>query len=401
MWGSGTASGTDAFDQSNPGPFLGVAVSPTARWAVSAFTDDNVATSSCVHGLRTDAVFAAFASSLAYSGWWDLQSFDADGFTLVVRDAMGFAQRVHYLALGGPELQAAVGLALEPSATGLQDVTGVGFEPDVVLMAPTRLSSAPPVTGLDLVAGLGFAAKDGVGAITQACLTTFALHNFAAGNTAGYAREGDVLARVGWNDVSGTQVMRTRALVTTMLADGFRLDWVQRQTTGAQHPYLALKGVKAHVGSVLTQTDTVTQIVETGVGFAPVALLGLTHGQNANASGSPSPGALWGVGAATGPTNRATMAFLDVNNADPTRGYRAVDHDAWLTYIAPNFPGSVEMLLDLVSMDTDGFTAIMDDADAAQRFVGYLALGSTDGEPPPGGTLPLFFSTYARRRRRV
>ena len=53
---------------------------------------------------RNDAVVAVMTAAGVVDGLLDLQSFDSDGFTLVVDDVMPRDQRISYLALGGTGL---------------------------------------------------------------------------------------------------------------------------------------------------------------------------------------------------------------------------------------------------------------------------------------------------------
>ena len=83
------------------------------------------------HIWRPDAVACAFFSANAYV--LELDSMDADGFTVNVADASA-GNIVHgYLAIDSAA--AAVGHATQPDAPGLATFTGLGFEPAGVLFA--------------------------------------------------------------------------------------------------------------------------------------------------------------------------------------------------------------------------------------------------------------------------
>src|SRR5687768_3642516 len=73
----------------------------------------------------------------------DLISFDSDGFTLDFTNATSGDIRIFYLALGGDDLTHAkvVNWAM-PTTTGPKAVTGVGFQPDLILNAWADITAA-------------------------------------------------------------------------------------------------------------------------------------------------------------------------------------------------------------------------------------------------------------------
>jgi hypothetical protein len=72
----------------------------------------------------------------------------ADGFTVNWTTAAGHANvLINFLALGGTNVSAKVGDVATNSGTGTQSITGVGFEPDVVLFLANASSNAATEAG--------------------------------------------------------------------------------------------------------------------------------------------------------------------------------------------------------------------------------------------------------------
>ena len=134
FWWSGRTEATDTVGRANSQNGFGVAVTSTDRRAITISGIDAQGTSDNQRAHSNVACILSVSNTPAIDGAMDLQSINPDGFTLIVDDAFPTSLRVHYLALGGDSLEAAAsGQFQEPLATGDQDTTTVGFEPDCVL----------------------------------------------------------------------------------------------------------------------------------------------------------------------------------------------------------------------------------------------------------------------------
>ncbi len=69
------------------------------------------------------------------------------------------------------------------------------------------------------------------------------------------------------------------------------------------------------------------------------------------------------------------MGTLDENGTADSETARAVEHDEVYANIATD--DTIEGLLDIKSIDSDGFTCVMDDPDPSAAFVPYMAFGDT------------------------
>jgi len=366
FWWNGRDDAADAAGTANHRRGIGWAISTTGRRVCFTQSQDAQLSSVADRAYREDACIGTLTTGGAVEGLADLQSLDAGGFTLVIDDAFATAFRVHYLALGGDDLtNTAVGTFQEPVGTGAQDVTDVGFEPACVLFASIVQTAAPPNVATASYLMIGAA----TGPAQAATRVGWARDAQATMDTFAYCRSGECIGH------PAATTMDSRATFDNFLVNGFRLNWVERDAFQRQIFYLALKGGRYAVGDLLTQTDTVTPIVETGLGVGtPVALLFVSAGHAQSAADTVDAHDEWSVGAATRPTERAAMSVLDedgVADSDITTG---ISYDA--IYQNLSDANVVEGEMDLTSLDSDGFTCLMDDADPSAAFVWYVAVGA-------------------------
>jgi hypothetical protein len=105
-----------------------------------------------------------------------LESMDATGFTIKWLNRASSGWIVHYMAIGGGDIaDATVGTFTPSSGTGLETITGVGFEPDFMIFLSID-TEAGITEVLDSAvnhgkAAIGFAGRDGAETITQGATT--------------------------------------------------------------------------------------------------------------------------------------------------------------------------------------------------------------------------------------
>ena len=365
FWWTGRDDAADAAGTASHRRGIGWAISTTGRRVCFSQSQDAQASSVADRAYREDACIGTLTTAGAVEGLADLNSMDAGGFTLVIDDAFAAAFRAHYLALGGDDLtHTAVGTFQEPVGTGTQDVTDVLFEPDLVLFASIVQTTAPPNATTHSYLMLGAARSS----TQEAVWTGWARDAQATMDTFAYCRAGECIAH------AGASTIDSRAEYVGTVANGFRINWLERDAFQRQVFYLALKGGHYAVGDLLTQTDTVTPIVETGLQIGtPVAVLfvSATHAQSATDTADAHDELA--IGAATSPSARVAVAVLDEDAVADSDIGTAVEYDA--VYANLDTASAIEGLMDLQAIDADGFTAIMDDADPAQAFVWYVAAG--------------------------
>lgn len=368
FFASGHASGSDGIEAADYRGSFGFATGPSARRCVNGFSDHGVATTLC-RSSYSDVAVVVNSATAAIDGALDIQSFDSDGFTAVIDDQFPIDLRVHYLAIGGPDLiEAAIGSFQTPTAAGTQDITDVGFQPTCVIFAKAgRSVNVPPDNVQDSCWGFGVCDS----ALNQWALAVDGNTGVALGvtQTMRFLRSGECLA--GFNAAATS--LEAHTAIAAFLSNGFRLNWSEVGGTSTWNFYLAMRGGGFRAGVLQTLTNTTTSISVTDSGFEPSAALFASVGQAESAADTPTDHSLVTIGAAAGPSARGAILVRDTDNqGSSTACARAIEYDE--VYISES-GDAVDGLMDLTSFDADGMTLIMDDADPSQRAVGYLMLG--------------------------
>lgn len=387
FWWSGRTETIDAAGRATHTRGFGAAVSATDRRRANTLSQDTP-TSMVTNRSQDDTECIAIATILdAVDGLMDLQSMDSGGFTLVVDDAFAASYRIHYLAVGGSDITNVTGsFFTKATITGNQDITSLAFQPDLVLLFGSGQTTMGGTVATDSRLYMG--AFDAAG--RQACYAGGSNDGAANAQTLSYANDVECFAQF---DAAIT-VTNDRAQWVAMLANGFRINWIENTgATADDISFIALKGGGYYVGSVLTQTDTVTDIVASGFGFQPASALFVSSGKAKNVADTVTDDDEWSCGAFSDTANRAACAVADDDAAATAVVSTAIEHDEVYVNIDAT-TGSVEGLMDIKSVDSGGFTCIMDDADPAQAFVWYVAFGPTAVAPAGGGEQTLWGGTW-------
>lgn len=300
-------------------------------------------------------------------GECDLTSFDADGFTLswTINDAVAYI--IHYLAIGGSDVtDSDAGFFNTIATTGDQAVTGIGFQPDVVLFWGSATTFNPPFNFDNRNQYFGLAVSNtqrATGSISSrdAELTTqtfrrqltdkcLAFHSSALGGNLG---EADFVS---------------------MDVDGFTINWSVAPAGSVRVGYLAIRGGQYYVGSDLQRTTTGTEPT-TGVGFLPTGLLMLSCNQIASATVDVHE--RFSVGAASGAGTEGCIWEGDTDALDISSTDMSTLTDKVIRLIDTDAPVAADAEADLDSFDADGFTLDWTTADAVAREFVFLAMGSS------------------------
>ena len=367
FWWSGRTESVDTAGRATLVQGVGWATSATDSRSYATRSADAAAISATDSGHRADACVLEQGDG-AMVGWADLQSFDADGFTLEILDAFVTDLRVSYLAMGGADLTNAASV-LWNSAAGVvpftQAVTGFGFQPDFVLNLAGNNFGNPPVTAANMQFSIGMAS----GSANRYATSHQARDGQADTNTGAYGIDSEFIAY----PATANPTINARADFTSFDAGGFTITW-STAGSGFRNQTLGLKfGGNVAVGSLLTQTDTTTAITVSGLAFKPAAVLFLSHAKAESTTGTAQDHQQWSLGAATSATERTAQGTRDQDAAADSIVTTGLETDA----VYMNLDGTgVVALMDLTAMNSDGFSAIMDDAEAAQTIVGYAAFGA-------------------------
>ena len=253
---------------------------------------------------------------------------------------------------GTGTLLAKAGSFTGTGSTGNQAVTGVGFQPKVVLfrynMSATDTSQGDAIIGF----GVGVSSSD----------------RRVSGN---YATTGlTTSANAAWNQPTYciyTPGGGSRADLVSLDSDGFTINWVTSSQMAVQ--YLALGGdAITHVktGSAAAKTSTGNQSY-TGLGFQPTALIVFAGkfstsplDQTTNGSGL--------FGFATSSSDRGFVAWRNQTGSNP----QAAKHRQSTQRIMSTTTNFTEA--DFVSFDSDGFTLNFTTSGGSADVFYYLAL---------------------------
>jgi hypothetical protein len=368
FWWSGITGSADAASGGNHKRGFGVAASPTSRWEVDGQAENAQGISDCDSSFRTDACIATRTTTNTTDGLMDLQSMDSDGFTLVIDDAFATDIRVHYLALGGDDItDVATGTLTEPSSTGNQDITSLSFQPNFVLFGSISDASGSPAAQNDSPIMVGAAASSN----QRGVLNTGAANGEETMDAKSYLYGGECVGMF-----SGTLGSTNgRADLVQFLSNGFRLNWLEVSGTSHIVAFVAIKGGRFRMGGITIPTTSSTQIAVSGLGFSPKATLLLSHGKAQDTQDTVTADDRYIVGAFTGTSERGCQSAFDEDAQASSDIEMMVEHDQCLARLLTG--ASVEGLVDVQSIDSDGFTLVTESTSGSSWYAVYISVGDT------------------------
>lgn len=228
MIGTNKSNTTIGLDASGSARWQMGAMTPYGEWAVDSIASQN-SPSGVIGGQETNQTMLRASSSSAYSLQAAYSSMDADGFSLNFTAAPGAAIIWGYVALGG-SIGVDVGTFSQPSSTGAQAVTGVGFQPLELLL----WSASAAATGAQAQTRPSFG-------LAESSSKRVAYGNSAldgAGPTVAGRQASESLC-ITHNTGTGTTVV-AQADFTSMDADGFTVNWSTADATARKEHYLAI-----------------------------------------------------------------------------------------------------------------------------------------------------------------
>lgn len=369
-WWSGRTESVDTVGQLDLKQGIGVAVSATDRRCVTVQSDHAAATMATDRKQNNAQCIECLTTAGAVDGNADLQSFDSDGQTLVIDDQFTTNLRVHCLALGGSDLTNVATFQFQaPTTGGNADFTGLSFQPDAILLFSAGITTAPPAVTTNNMLSIGMAT-----ASAQGVAAWYDNDASNSSDTASYGRTGECITLF----ASATSLTFHAALVS-FLSNGFRLNWSEA-TTGQPYIHgLALKGGSYRVDDI-TMSDTLnTTQAETSFGFPPTGALFVSHCTTFFTADTPEVDAVGSIGAMSSASNRGAQGWASTDATGNATCGALLEHDEILACVTGS--GLRQQLLDMSSVDSDGFTTIVDLA-GVQAQVFYLAFGSSGGAPP-------------------
>ena len=355
---------------------IGAAVDTTAANQRAAFTvSDDAAATSISHQTWNNAAVCIPGTGDGNDSTGVISAIGTDGFT-VNWTLASHANKQQYICFGGADLtNAKVGEITVPSVTGNQVITGVGFQPDVLILFGTGNTSSATATGYNR--GLGFATSSS----NQACNASLSQNGQANMVCKRYQRADNTACYALIDNTTPTNVGLSGSLVT-MGSDGFTINWTTVATAqqGAKLGYLAMKGGNWKVGSIHSPTTGTAPVAQStsGVGFLPRGLLMASYATTTATTVQANNHESFGMGSSA--TDRR-CGFTGDNDAAATSVTMNVQKSAKIitmyTIVASEASSTINAEADLTSLNTDGFTLSWTTRDTNAYEIFYLAAGDT------------------------
>ena len=368
---------------------IGAFTSATERAGFAIFSDGGTAASDTASLIVTDGCLPILNDTTTVDGQLDAVGFDATNVSVIPDNAFTASNNVSCLLLAGLT-NVKVGTITVQAATGTQAITGIGFQPDVLLFFGVSGVAAGTIAAhARFCYGWGTASQ-------QRALATNSRD--AQDPTATWALISDDYA---WVTLAATTgAVSDGFVISTMDSDGFTLN----KLVGGNTPivgYVALKGCQAKIVDSAMRTDTNNQTV-TGVGFSPRVVLQMIRPEvAASEEGTSSDHAEWGAGWAVSSSKRYSMWAADEDNLATTDVYATQS----TTRFAINFDKETGAVdggdMDFVSLDSDGCTLDQDTAAAAAIYLPLLFLGDAASTGPSNPSVDNASTGLRRSARRM
>ena len=326
------------------------------------------------HGADTDRYEAAKAIAITQTGGTtataeaDLTEFNAAGFILNWTTNDTSAWIIHYLAIGGEDVECDVtSFDALNNTVHQQSYTHVGFKPDLLLLfgAPVGVLG----TG-QLNQCLGFA--DGSG--NQFAMSGASVYPASTMDTARYQRTNKCFVSLPPAFAEAPDHVEAEASLVTMDTLGFTLNWTTAAASTQTIVSVAIRGIQAKVGAFNAPGAT-GDVGYTGAGFLPRGAL--FAGFNTPASTSIQAHNRFSLGVADTPRNVNSIFLADEDNVTPHSSTNQATYDHYC-HLSADYPDPVGTYLAALvkTWDTDGFTLTWAGISPfATDQVGYLLLG--------------------------
>lgn len=259
-------------------------------------------------------------------------------------------------------LSVKVGSFSQPTTTGNSSVTGVGFQPKVILFFANSRTSDGSSPGAMFAFGAGVSSSDRrAGAYSSTDNNSGGQVGFSEGNTR--------CIRI--SDSTGNTL--ATADFVSHDSDGFTLNWANADANARVINYIAIGGTtltNVMGGSGAMRTTTGNQSY-TGVGFQPDAILFFfTHYSQSTNGGSNAGHSRFTIGYANSSSSRGYSGWLSRNGENPTVTNRVQKTNRCFGQLTTD---SLLSEFDIVSFDSDGFTLNQTTASSTADSFYYVA----------------------------
>lgn len=256
------------------------------------------------------------------------------------------------------------GTFFKRNGTGLQSITGLGFQPKAVIFYWTRQTN----TGFssDVNTGFGMATSP----INQSAVSiTMRDNRNRSDQGRRYSSNNCIIFLTG----GGPPNLEAQATFVSFDTNGFTINWITGSANQYIIHYIALGGdIQARSGNFnLTATGGIQSI--TGVGFQPdFVLFNWSYGNTLDTNLARSQ---LGIGFTTGSSNQVALVQAgsdNVGNNNDKRWWQRTD--SCILGLTNGNPPAQDTRVSLVSMDVDGFTINKINPPAVTHTIFYLAI---------------------------
>ena len=298
-------------------------------------------------------------------------TFITDGIQLTVENQADVGYLCHLVLIGGADVSNVFVGSKDDLGTGTGDVaiTGVGFEPDLILMTTVGLSTAVPATSVHNIFSLGCAINDG--SQTQRVSMMSSQDNLSAPAS-------EVTAYIGNDSITGRALWAGPgfwdALLKTFDAGGFTVT-TSASSVNAIVNYLCLKFTGGpNLALFDMEFPTAGNYAETTPGFEPTfGLISNVLGPTArNTSTTGNVG--WALTTITDEPKLRTMCAVDEHNQTTTDASNYMNNA--LSILAP-VGGAFDVVASTWSMDSLGWDFTLTTNPPVNPSLGWaLAIGT-------------------------
>jgi hypothetical protein len=356
------SAGADETPTTHADFFIGFSDGTTSRCI--SYRSDNAAGTSVATSWLSDSLAEPHTNAGSVFTV-NLDSFGSSSFRIDIPDGDAATPDVNYILIGGSEISAKVVEWDNPTTGTFKSVTGVGFQPDVVMNLMTRANQTTLNTAHGH-AGACFGVMTSEG--EQWTTALFSYNSQGTSITSKAQRTNKALM-----SISGTSTLDIDAQYASMDSDGFTLKYNALHALSSKVFSLALKGLQVKASSFNKANTSTTQDVT--VGFQPGAVL-FSNVSTVTSTSVPDHG-VFSFGAATGASNEGAISVFDQDNLDTTNAYKYMT-DTGSIVTEEDYDSSVETRADLTSFGADKFTITWDNTNKVTDSleICYLAFGS-------------------------
>jgi len=362
-WSRTTANATAAAPRSQGVGFTDC----TNQRAVAIAEDDNAGTSNAGRYRTESNVIVILSNGTPTVGSRaTFTSCNTDGFTINWAVSEARADIINYIAIGGSDVtNVKAGTFTLAASTGIQNITGVGFQPDFAMFLQ-GFTEAVDTASAGLEMGMGFAD-----------------YNNNQGSILNCVKDAETTNKTKYSlqRTDNAILLSSTACAIDALAafngfssDGFSLNVSDAPAAATPIFYLAIKGGSYAVGNFSQPTTTGTQTIS-GLGFQPNSVVLFSHNQVAGtALTGPST---FSIGAANATTSRAAV-WGQSRVVDPSNAAVYTDNSKIMimrTLSGTGGTGTINAQADFAGFTSDGFQLNWTTVDTTQRQIIYWAFG--------------------------